>query len=147
MKFLKSDWNAVIGGAEHKEHFLAVLYSILRISGTAKIQLLRNHTKTPQECCRSHLEGPSFVLGTMVKNYQKGRNILLKQLCDHLLIIILSEATSVADCEVATLENGFSLNKQYWQEETLSRTGAGAKDKEERNGLMHHTVRANTADV
>lgn len=78
-----------------------------------------------------------------MKKDQKGRNILLKQLCDHLLIIILSEA----DCEVATLENGFSLNKQYWQEETLSRTGAGAKDKEERNGLMHHTVRANTADV
>lgn len=81
-----------------------------------------------------------------MKKDQKGRNILLKQLCDHLLIIILSEATSVTDCEVATLENGFSLNKQHWQEETLSRTRAGAKDKEERNGLMHHTVCANTAD-
>lgn len=83
----------------------------------------------------------------MVKKDQKGINILLKQLCDHLLIIILSEATLVTGREVAKLEKGFSLNKQYWQEETLSGTRAGAKDKEERNGLMHHAAHANTADV
>lgn len=147
LKFLKWDGDAVVGGAEQKQPFIRVLYFIVELSGSKDPTAQKPHTrpslKRPQERRGPHLQGPSFVQGTMVKKDQNGGNALLKQLWDHLLIIRLSEATLVTDCEVAKLEQGFSVDKQYWQEETWSRTGAGAK---ERNGLMHQTAHANTAD-
>lgn len=75
LTFLKSDSNIVVGGAEHEQRFIVVLYFILWISVTAQIKLPSNHTKVRPENpewyhkkhCRFHLRAPSLLQGAMMK--------------------------------------------------------------------------------
>lgn len=78
--------NVVVGGAEHEQCFIIVLYFILWISVTAKIKLPSNHTKVRPETLNGTTSAAGFIYKFWAscreqwwKNNPVGRNLLLTQ--------------------------------------------------------------------